>query len=262
MMPTYVPPVYPFPWPKDLSCGEPYINWPTDRDIFSSTLLNTEVAVPESWVEIGNNGVNKTKEAYSLVLTTTTSISKDTRKIIPMYRNKPFETSDDEFFDPDSYYLEYLGAPSLSSTIRCDMPYHMLSYQYTGSPLANYKLAHSEGKNFMFHLYSGDTEKEYSMRTREPLAKTGLLQACAPDGKNVEYIPGKPLRCLFREPETTPTPMPSSNPSLGNGREGVNLGLAVGLPVGFLAVVGLGFLVVAFVPGVKERLRREGLIRI
>lgn len=88
-MRSYIPPLYPFPWPNELVCGEPYINWPSDKDVMSSRTLGTEVAIPESWVEVGADGTNKTKEAYTLVLTRKRTIRKDITKFVPMYSRNP-----------------------------------------------------------------------------------------------------------------------------------------------------------------------------
>lgn len=88
-MPRYVPPFHPFPWPEDLACGEPYINWPSSRDVVSSRTLETQVAVPESWIQVEDDGAkNRTKEGYSLVLTRVRTIGKDTTKFIPMYSTR------------------------------------------------------------------------------------------------------------------------------------------------------------------------------
>jgi hypothetical protein len=86
---TYPGPGHPFPFPEDLPCGEPYINWPAGKDLVLGSNIQTEVAIPESWVHIGvgeEGKTNRTKEAYSLVMPRVRTIRCDQTKFVPMYR--------------------------------------------------------------------------------------------------------------------------------------------------------------------------------
>lgn len=86
---TYPGPGHPFPFPHDLSCGEPYINWPAGQDLVLSGSIETEVAIPDTWVEVGvgeDGKTNRTKEAYSLVMPRMRTIGRERTKFVPMYR--------------------------------------------------------------------------------------------------------------------------------------------------------------------------------
>ncbi|KAK7186689.1 hypothetical protein DPSP01_001044 [Paraphaeosphaeria sporulosa] len=267
---TYPGPLHPFPFPDDLPCGEPYINWPAHKDLVLSGNIQTEVAIPDSWVEtgVGEDGrTNRTKEAYSLVMPRVRTIQCEQTKFVPMYRNKVFETSDDKFITPDKYYLEYMGSPALHtrSKNKCDIPYHLLSYQWSGSVMENYKLANYEGNDWLFHLYSGDTEEHYRMPTREPLAESEVIKVCDGRGRHRKYNKGKwpPYTCDFFDFEG-PWPAPCAVPVVDAPKESssVNLGLAIGLPVGIVGAIVLAILSWHLAPKLKRRFGGEGEIQL
>lgn len=89
MSPSYPYPWRVFPFPEDLPCGDPYINWPADEDLVLDRGIDTEVAIPETWIEVGvgkDGKLNRTREAYSLVMARMRTITCDTTKFVPMYR--------------------------------------------------------------------------------------------------------------------------------------------------------------------------------
>lgn len=71
-------------WPEDMVCGEPIIYWPTRQELHSSNDIDTEVAIPDSWVDVGADK-NSTNKAWSLVLTKRKWIRDDTMRFLPMY---------------------------------------------------------------------------------------------------------------------------------------------------------------------------------
>jgi len=84
---SYSPIFHPFPFPKDLDCGQPYINWPAGKDIVGLN-IDVDVVIPEEAVVIGvgkGRDHNKTKEAYSLVMPRKRTVRCDTTKFVPMY---------------------------------------------------------------------------------------------------------------------------------------------------------------------------------
>ncbi|KAF2440066.1 hypothetical protein P171DRAFT_525084 [Karstenula rhodostoma CBS 690.94] len=267
---SYPGPMHPFPFPVDLPCGEPYINWPADKNLVLSGTIQTEVAIPDLWVEtgVGEDGkTNRTKEAYSLVMPRIRTIACDRTKFVPMYRSKVFETSDENFIKPDKYYLEYMGSPALHTRSKntCDIPYHLLSFQWRGGGMENYKLARYEGNDWLFHLYSGDTEEHYSMLTREPLIESDVIKVCDGRGRHTNYNKGKgPMYTCdfpdFEGPWTVPCPAPVVEaPKEGST---INLGLAIGLPIGIVGTVVLVILGSYLAPKLKSTFRGEGGIQL
>jgi hypothetical protein len=94
-MVSYVPPYHSFPWPKDFDCGQPYINWQSSHDIIIRGTIDTEVAIPESWVDVdvadGEKNakgavMNRTKEEHTLILRRESKNSKGLILFTSMYR--------------------------------------------------------------------------------------------------------------------------------------------------------------------------------
>lgn len=88
----YAPPLFPFPFPDDLVCGEAYIKPPKGGELVVKGDIDTEVAIPESWVEVGvgeDGKTNRTKEGYSLVMPRKRTMGCDKTKFVPVYRKRP-----------------------------------------------------------------------------------------------------------------------------------------------------------------------------
>ena len=89
MYESYPYPTRPFPFPEDLPCGAPYINWPAGKDLVLRHSIDTEVAIPESWIDVDTTGiVNKTKDAYSMIMTRTSSVTCASTKLVSLYRKR------------------------------------------------------------------------------------------------------------------------------------------------------------------------------
>ena len=299
-MPSYVPGYFPFPFPKDLECGQPYINWPVGKDIIG-TSISVDVAIPEVGVEVGvgdDGNVNRTMDTYSLVLPRTRTVRCDKTKFVPMYSkrifhlrrrhctsrkecrakshkgNRIFETSDDKFVTPGAAYLEYLGTPAAHvKDHTCTTTYHLLSHQISLSTLAGYHLLSNEGNDWLFHLYSGDTgDRPYDMPSRPPLATSPVVNVCDSPGRHSKYTPGKGFACDYPEYKgplsncQIPSPRPTSAPVETQPPEseghGAILGVMIGVPIGFLILVGIVLLVVKHMPQIRRRLRGDGSIQL
>lgn len=131
--------------------------------------------------------------------------------------------------------------------------------------MENYKLARYEGNDWLFHLYAGDTEEHYSMPTREPLTESGVIKVCDRRGRHTKYNEGKgPMYACdfpgFEGPWLTLCPAPVVE---APGEDSsVNLGLAIGLPVGIVGTIVLVIMGWYLAPKLKRRFRGEGAIRL
>jgi hypothetical protein len=150
-----------------------------------------------------------------------------------------------------------------------------MSFQWSGSVMENHKLADYEGNDWLFQMYSGDTEQHYSTPTRNALAESEVIKICDGRGRHLKHNKGKwpALSCDFPEfegPRSAPCSEPvheapgEGSPEEGSPGEGspVNLGLAIGLPIGIFAPILLVVLGWYFAPKLRRRFRGEGAIQL
>jgi hypothetical protein len=160
-----------------------------------------------------------------------------------------------------------MGTPALHTRSKntCDIPYHLLSFQWNGGVMENHKLARYEGNDWLFQLYSGDTEQHYSTPTRDPLTKSEVIKVCDGRGRHLKYNKGKwpALSCDFPDFEG-PWLTPCSGPVNEAPEEdsSVNLGLAIGLPIGIVGTILLVLLGWYLAPKLKRRFKGEGAIQL
>jgi hypothetical protein len=100
------------------------------------------------------------------------------------------------------------------------------------------------------------------MPSVEPVLSTDLIQLCHYDGKHTNRKIGNGLACNYTaQPSTSTiqgpknTGMPASH---GDHRDGANLGLVIGLPIGVMGGLAiLIWLAIYFVPSVRRRVMRD-----
>ncbi|KAF2680497.1 hypothetical protein K458DRAFT_434334 [Lentithecium fluviatile CBS 122367] len=276
-MASYPLPYIRFPFPEDLECGKPYINWPAGKDIVGAT-FHTKVAIPEEWVDVGVGGdgaINRTKEAYNLVMPRKRTIGCIETKFVPIYRNMTFATWTSKVQLQGKGYLEYLGPPSAHvSGHSCDTTYHLLTYRFAPSQLDRYKLARYEGNDWLLQFYAGNIgDRPYQMASQKPLAESPVINACDHLGGHTKYVPGKPLMCNFpeyvegpappcRTPVWTPPPLSTSAPADESSGLGLFMVVAAGALLVFFAVIGLVIVGIRLAPRIPRRFRGEGAIQL
>lgn len=138
--------------------------------------------------------------------------------------------------------------------------------------LGEYYMGKYESNDWLFQLFSGNTEKGFEMVPREPLAESEVFSVCHMDGRHAKYNPGKSRMYTCDFPpyfEQNPTPCfvtgptssaPANRPSHDRPTP---LGLVIGLPIGVVVgvlLLGVGFYYLA--PWVKRKMRREGAIQL
>lgn len=145
------------------------------------------------------------------------------------------------------------------------MTYHLLSYRWEGSTMQRYSLAKHEGNDWLFQLYTGDTEKPFQMPTRDPMVQSDIIKVCDGRGSHTKYNNGKKYMwsCDFPDNEGL-WPAPCSQPigSMPVEPNEHSLGLIIGVlfgAAGAILLVGLGLY---FAPRLRKILRGEGRIRI
>ncbi len=92
----YSPSSTPFPFPANFTCGEAYVNWPEGKDLVLTGSFETEVAIPEAWVALGDHDdgqSNSTKGAYSLVMLTKRMMGCGKTKFVPVYSMRAWHPS-------------------------------------------------------------------------------------------------------------------------------------------------------------------------